>query len=573
MIILKHLLNFVFHMKSQFSFIFSFILTFSLVTGFFKSEISAKYQHSQIGVQPSDILVQFTDKKGVLYFKELQPHWLLSVEPVIENYHIYKITVKTQAINLKSAMNFLRNLTYVSLVQEDHKIEKRTNIPNDTLLPNQWQWNNMQAFDAWSITTGGVTIQNDTIVIAIIDDGLDVTHEDFQGNVWVNRFEIPGDSIDNDSNGYIDDYWGWNTYREDDSILDPIELAIHGTPMAGIIGAKGNNITGIAGLNWDIKLMIVVGGPAESNALKAFNYVLTQKKRYLETNGAGGAYVVATNGSWGVDRKFPQEAPLWCAFYDTLGKYGIINMAATTNSNINVDLEGDLPTTCQSDYMIAVTNTTKLDQKHVFAGYGKENIDLGAPGHESFTTASTYDGSGSLYRSINGTSAAAPHVTAIAGLLYAAACDSFITYSKEYPDSAAWLIRYLILNGTDYFEGLSQFVATSGRANAYKPLLLMDDWCRGKLNINVPSVSKNDLFYPLVLYPNPGKGTFVISGVKSNALIKVFDSKGSLISNEIVTETGIYKFTPNRLTQGIYFVHVYNQDNTLAGLFKWVSVD
>jgi serine protease len=561
-------------MKNKFYCIFSVVFTTLLLTGLiFKSETIANNQYSQVSVNPSDILVQFTDSKGVLYFKELQPYWLLSIEPVIENYHIHKVSIKSNSIDLKTAMNYLRSLTYVSLVQEDHKIEKRSTVPNDTLLSNQWSWDLMQAFEAWSITTGGVTVQDDTIVIAIIDDGMDVKHEDFQGNVWVNRFEIPGDSIDNDSNGYIDDYWGWNTYREDDSILDPIELGRHGMPMAGIIGAVGNNTTGIAGLNWNIKLMIVVGGPAESNALKAFNYVLTQKKRYLETNGAGGAYVVATNGSWGVDRRFPQEAPLWCAFYDTLGKYGIINMAATSNSNINVDLEGDLPTTCPSDYMIAVTNTTKLDQKYVFAGYGKENIDLGAPGHESYTTASTYDGSGRLYKSIGGTSAAAPHVTAIAGLLYAAACDSFITYSKEYPDSAAWLIRYLILNGTDSFEGLSQYVATSGRANAYKPLLLMDDWCQGKLNVNVPSVSENDLFNQLMLYPNPGKGTFEISGVMANTSVKVFDAKGSLISNERVSETGIYKFTSKHLAQGIYFVHVYNQDNTLAGLFKWVSVD
>jgi hypothetical protein len=561
-------------MKNKLKFIFSVVFTTLLLTGLiFKSETIANNQNSQINVSPSDILVQFTDQKGILYFKELQPYWLLSVEPVIEHYYIYKISIKSNSIDLKSAMNYLRSLTYVSLVQEDHKIEKRSTIPNDTLLSNQWSWDFMQAFDAWSITTGGVTAQNDTIVIAIIDDGMDITHEDFQGNVWVNRFEIPGDSIDNDSNGYIDDYWGWNTYREDDSILDPIELGRHGMPMAGIIGAVGNNITGIAGLNWNIKLMIVVGGPAESNALKAFNYVLTQKKRYFETNGAGGAYVVATNGSWGVDRRFPQEAPLWCAFYDTLGKYGIINMAATTNSNINVDLEGDLPTTCPSDYLIAVTNTTKLDKKYVFAGYGKENIDLGAPGHETFTTASTFDGSGRLYKTIGGTSAASPHVAAITGLLYSAACDSFITYSKEHPDSAAWLIRYMILNGTDYISDLEQFVATAGRANAYKPLLLMDDWCQGKLNINVPHIHENAELGKLILYPNPGQSAFEISGIKANATVKVFDSKGMLVTNELVNEDGIYKYSSNKLTQGIYFIHVYNQDNTLAGLFKWVSVN
>src|SRR5690606_27888318 len=141
----------------------------------------------------------------------------------------------------------------------------------------------------------------DTIVVAIIDDGINPNHPDIQGNLWNNRHEIAGNGIDDDLNGYVDDVLGWNTYSTpmNDNITGGSWGGGHGTPVAGIVGAKGDNNVGVAGVNWNVKLMIIVGGGDQADALTAYGYVLASRKQYNETNGEKGAFIVSTNASWG----------------------------------------------------------------------------------------------------------------------------------------------------------------------------------------------------------------------------------------------------------------------------------
>ena len=367
----------------------------------------------------------------------------------------------------------------VSIAQVNHIIEERATIPNDPQFGQQWQYVNtgqsggtvdadIDADSAWDISTGGITALGDTIVVCIIDRGIDMNHNDLTPNRWFNHAEIPNNNIDDDNNGYVDDYLGWHTGSNTDNIAG----SSHGTAVAGIIGAKGDNGIGVTGVNWDVKLMIVRGGTGvESEVLAAYTFPLTHRQRYNDTNGAEGSFVVATNASWGVNFGQPANAPLWCAMYDTLGKYGILNAGAGPNNNVNVDLVGDLPTACPSEYLITLTNMNHNDNKVTQAPIGPVTIDLGAHGQGTWTT--TNNG----YSGFGGTSGATPHVTGTIGLLYSADCPSFAAIAKANPSKAAELARDYILHTVDPNPDLANNTTTGGRLNLYNAMKNVMDSC------------------------------------------------------------------------------------------------
>jgi serine protease len=371
-------------------------------------------------------------------------------------------------------LEFLSRDSSVKKIQLNHKVNSRSTIPNDPFFNNQWQYLNsgqsggtigmdIDADAAWDITEGGLTVYGDTIVIAVIDDGLNLNHPDLAPNLWKNFAEIPNNNLDDDRNGYIDDFNGWNS----NSLIDDVGAngaGAHGTPVAGIIGAVGNNNLGVSGINWKIKILPIRNNfnTNEANVLRAYGYALQQRKIYNRTNGQEGAFIVATNASWGVDNGQSAQSPLWCAFYDTLGKYGILNIASTTNNSVNVDLVGDLPTTCNSNFLLSVTNLNKFGLLN--GGYGSTSVDIGAFGDGIFTI--TF----SNYGTFSGTSAAAPHVCGAVGLAYAAACPEFISLSKFHPEEAALLIKEAILNGAVPNADLTGLAQSEGQLNLYNTL-------------------------------------------------------------------------------------------------------
>src|SRR5690606_8105093 len=281
--------------------------------------------------------------------------------------------------------------------------------PNDPLFNNQWQHPKIESPEAWDITTGGKTATNKDIVVCVIESANVMGHADLKDNHWVNHAEIPNNDIDDDENGYIDDYNGWNVGNNTDNIGN----GSHGSAVAGMIGAKGNNGLGVVGANWDVKMMVIAGHNqpfSQANIVEAYSYPLEARQLWNDTNGEEGAFVVATNASWGIDGGNPANYPVWCNIYDTLGEAGILNCGATTNSNMNVDAVGDMPTTCPSDYMVAVTATNTSDI--VLAGWGTTNIDVAAPGIGIYSTTTT------SYGSDSGTSFASPFTAGVIGLMY-----------------------------------------------------------------------------------------------------------------------------------------------------------
>ncbi|MEM8582763.1 MAG: S8 family serine peptidase, partial [Bacteroidota bacterium] len=369
----------------------------------------------------------------------------------------------------------------VIYAQLNHLVELRETIPDDPEFISQWQYINTGQSGgtpgadidielAWDYTTGGLTSNGDTIVACIVDDGIDPDHPDIEPNLWVNRAEIPDNGIDDDGNGYVDDYRGWDTGSNSDGVYDG---GGHGTPVTGIIGAKGNDGFGVAGVNWDVQLMIVQGGSGvESEVLQAYSYPLEQRKRYNETGGAEGAFVVVTNSSWGVDFGQPEDSPLWCNFYDSLGVQGILNCGATINGNQDVDVVGDLPTACSSPFMISVTNMNHFDEKVSQAGFGKETIDLGAFGAGTWTTAF-----GGGFGGFGGTSGATPHVAGTIALMYALECPSFMQLVVEDPGAAALLVRAAVLEGVDPNPSLNNITTTQGRLNVNSSMEILLQEC------------------------------------------------------------------------------------------------
>ena len=290
------------------------------------------------------------------------------------NIWLFEIADKAESREVK--MEQLWKNPSVRVIQNNHtNITLREAIPDDPYYGQQWAPAIMSLPQAWEeFTTGGVTATGDTIVVAVIDGGADLSHEDL--NFWKNTLEIPFNGIDDDGNGYIDDYDGWNAYNHNGHVGSNY----HGTHVSGIIGAIGNNGKGVSGVNWNVKILPIGGSSSdESIVVEAYSYALEMRARYNETNGAEGAFIVATNSSFGVDYGDPNDYPIWCSMYDEMGNVGILSCGAGPNMNVNVDVVGDVPSACPGDYLIGITNTTLQDEKYGNAGYGVNNIDIGAP--------------------------------------------------------------------------------------------------------------------------------------------------------------------------------------------------
>ena len=455
-----------------------------------------------------DLLVQLSENtqpnRLVLRWQQLDglPTKLKAVRQVSRPAGIWLLHFDHTTVSEVAMLHALQKDPQVLLAQFNHHATMRETIPDDELFPDQWQYQNtgqsggtpgadLDMALAWDITTGGTTITGDTIVVAVLDDGMDINHEDLQTNRWVNHAEIPGNFVDDDNNGYIDDYLGWNIILENDNISG----GNHGTPVAGIIGADGNNGIGVSGVNWQVKVMMIKNNfnTTEANILEAYSYALEQRQRYDASNGAEGAFVVATNASFGVNMGDPANAPIWCSVYDLLGEAGILSCGATTNLNLNVDEFGDLPTNCLSDYLIGVTNVNHNDVKPSNAGYGAQSVDLGAFGDGTYTIEN-----GNAYDDFAGTSAATPHVAGVIGLLYSAPCPNLMILSRSDPAAAALLVKNAILEGVEANASLAGITVTGGRLNAANSMNILLEDCAGCIPLS--SLTLSDLIDESVVF-------------------------------------------------------------------------
>ena len=258
----------------------------------------------------------------------------------------------------------------------------------------------IDAPEAWATTTGKAQT-----VVAVIDTGVDVSHPDLRDNIWRNPGEIAGNSIDDDQNGYVDDVTGWDFYHNDNSVFDNADDDSHGTHVAGIVAARGDNGVGGTGVAWRASLMPLKflgdnGSGFVSDSIEALDYAV-----------ANGARV--SNNSWG-------GASYSQALRDAIkraGGSGHLFVAAAGNGGAdgigdNLDVTPEYPAAYPEPNILTVTATDHADTLASFSNYGAVQVDLAAPGVRIVSTVP-----GNRYALASGTSMATPFVTGAATLL------------------------------------------------------------------------------------------------------------------------------------------------------------
>jgi Subtilase family/Secretion system C-terminal sorting domain len=477
-----------------------------------------------------------------------------------ERQHIYLLSA-SQIADRQAFIQFIKDRPEVASASWNAPVTFRDSIPNDSLFSAQWSLERIGAPKVWDVSTGGHTPSGHEIVVAVLDKGFDLTHPDLAQNMWTNPAETPNDGLDNDGNGFVDDVHGWN-FRQD---LPDFSIEKHGTSVNGIIGASGNNSIGTAGINWDVKIMPLAIEYADE-VVAAFDYVLDMRKLFNETNGQQGAFIVVTNGSFGIDEVSCEAFPAWGSMYDPLGDEGVLSVAATANGDWNVDEVGDIPTDCTSQYLIAVTNTGQDDNRAPGSAFGPTTIDLGAPGQGTATTSL-----GGTYRTdFSGTSSACPHVAGSIALLYSLPCSILDSLALAAPSEAALLMRQAILLNTDAVPGMADETVTGGRLNVYEAMKYLHAYCIAQDSVVLEAGNFKEMYVGkkglIRVTPNPTSDFINIDYGNvdfKDVRVRVFNMLGQeVIFNQLATpepfQSQTIKIDVKDWNTGVYVVNMFD---------------
>ncbi len=320
-------------------------------------------------------------------------------------------------------------------------------IPNDPDFSKLWGLHNtgqtggkvdadIDAPEAWNKAKG-----NKSIVVGIIDTGIDYTHPDLAANMWKNTAEIPGNNQDDDNNGYVDDVYGYDFINRDG---DPMDDNRHGTHVAGTIGAVGNNDRGVVGVNWEVQLMALkfLSASGSGSTADAAEAII-----YAADNGA-----MITSNSWGGGG---ESQTLKDAIQYAQDKGLLFVAAAGNESKDNDGPNPNYPSSYTHESVIAVAATTDRDALATFSNYGATSVDLGAPGEEIYSTTP-----GNSYEYLSGTSMATPHVSGAAALIWA----------YQLPQTNWRKVKYTLFGAVDYVRDLEGWVLLDGRLNVSEAL-------------------------------------------------------------------------------------------------------
>lgn len=346
-----------------------------------------------------------------------------------------------------SRMSRLRE--HILVAEPDHVLTAQA-TPNDSSFSTLWGMHNtgqsagtvdadIDAPEAWDLHTG-----SRSVVVGVIDTGIDLTHPDLAANLWTNPNEIAGNGVDDDGNGYVDDTRGWDFVNGDN---DPADDHGHGTHCAGTIGALGNNSAGVSGVCWQVsllglKFLNATANGFESDAAEAVAYATGLGVTLTSNSYTGTTYTQVMKDA-----------------IDQAHQAGILFVAAAGNNGNNVEVYPEYPAAYSSPNILSVAATTRTDGLASFSNYGATQVDLAAPGNEINSTLS-----GGGYGLKNGTSMAAPHVAGACALL------------KGYKPALTHLqLRDLVLNTVNPLASLSGKCVSGGRLNLYNAMVASND--------------------------------------------------------------------------------------------------
>ena len=320
-----------------------------------------------------------------------------------------------------------------------------TALPNDPSFAQQWALHNLGQYGgvpgndvrapaAWNTATG-----SRSVVVAVIDSGIDLTHPDLAANVWTNPGEIASNGVDDDHNGFVDDVHGWNFIDNNADVTDGFG---HGTHVAGIIGAVGNNGVGVAGIAWQVSLMVLrvqnnLGAGSTSAVIGALNYATMMRRDH-------GINVVVTNNSW---ESYGGLSALMQEAIRAQGDAGITFVAAAGNHATDNDVIPRYPSTYDLPNVISVAALDPYGNLAGMSDYGVRTVDLAAPG--TLIQSTWLHGS---YGMLSGTSMAAPQVSGAVALL-----------ASAQPGIGVARVRAAILGTTAPVPSLAGRTATGGR--------------------------------------------------------------------------------------------------------------
>ncbi len=431
-----------------------------------------------------ELLVKF--KSGVVSSSSLKAHQAVGAAVIKEYTFVPNLEhVKLpEGVSVKEAIQSYMANPNVEYAVPNYIRRISTVIPNDTNFVNQWALRNtgqyangtagadIDATEAWDITTG-----TNQVVVAVLDTGIDYNHADLVNNIFTNpadTIEDPFNPVDSDSNGFQDDFRGWNFVADlnndgdcrdaGENIFlcsDPMDDNGHGTHVAGTIGAVGNNGNGVTGLMWSVRIMPLkicdaVGACSTADEISAIDYLVNWKNR--------GENIRVINASFGGEAFSQAEFQA----IERANSAGILFVAAAGNGGgdgigDNNDLTPHFPSSYNLPNIISVAATDQDDRRVPFSNFGPNSVHVAAPGEYIFSTVPN-----NLFSDFSekeffaGTSMATPHVVGLAGLLwshYDGVHNTLFTASQ---------VRATILRYVDVLPTLTGWIQTGGRINAFK---------------------------------------------------------------------------------------------------------
>ncbi|UCF15681.1 MAG: S8 family serine peptidase, partial [Phycisphaerales bacterium] len=490
-----------------------------------------------------------------------------------------------QGISVLSAMAQFNGSANVVYAEPNYKY-KLFLVPNDPNYPEQWALDNtgqtggtpdadVDANDAWDITTG-----NPDIIIAVLDSGIDYEHPDLKNNMWVNEAEQNGaPGVDDDGNGYVDDIHGYDFAgasfaQPGDGDSDPNDTRYHGTHVAGIAGAVGDNAVGVTGLCWDVSLMALKIVADDPSAVGGF--VLTSdaiEAIYYAVNN--GAQII--NASWG-GSEFSQ------AMYDAIKEAddaGLLFVAAAGNTRNNNDITPVYPASYDLDNIISVMATNHNDDPAAFSNFGPTSVDVAEPGENILSTTPRVEqfpmlvfGVATDYATESGTSLAAPHASAACALIW-----------SEFPTLPATLVKGILLKSADPIVSDPRCCVSGGRINMYSALTLIPKGKAGKvLNSRDDPSDLANLYDTIQDAIDDANNGDVLIAEANTLFIEAIDFKGKAITlrSGDITDPNNETLSPhNTLLLGILdpgsvvtFASGEGPDSVIRGMnISWGSAD